>query len=760
MSQTGEQNPLDVDAGKASSPSAWRELMFILRSPDILFPNVLAGAILAVLSITTAISVGALIFSGPLSPFLSMGIGLLLVGTMLGSIFVAAGGNYKAIFAGPRSGQAPILASLAAGIVAAMAGQPMETIAVTVVVAIFASSIFIGILLYVLGWAKLGIMARYIPFPVMAGFFAGMGFLLVKGGTTVAISGIADISSLNSMLSPDSIVHLAPTFGFAFLLYALEKRISHWILTPAFLLVSFLMFYAVLALTNSNLDTAIAGHWLPSIPGSAGSYLPVITLREFITVDWSAIIGQASTILVLALLAVIMLLLDTSGIEITLDHDLDTNRELISAGRANIVLGLMTGPPVIQSAADTAMAKKLGGDRFIVVIAHAIVAAIAIIVGPEPIAYLPKFILGGLLIYIGISFLDKWVWQVRSKLPISDFAVICCILLAVAVYGIIQGVAVGVALATVLFVHQYSQLSTIKSSLNAAEHVSNIDRSAEDRHYLDQSTGRLQIFVLQGFLFFGTATRLLEQIRLVLRDPAKTNVKYLVLDFRHVDALDTSAVNSFAKLMQVCMKERLALVLTGCSTKISQRLDNVRESVGYPEGRLQFFVTLDDGIGWCDDETLSGKIDRTDGERVDPAVLLSDLLGDKAAAKTIARSFVEVELQKDDILFEQGDAGDALYLILSGAISINISLPDGQALTVRTMRAGAVLGEMALYTGEPRSAAAVAKQDCVLFKLDADAYDALRDKHPRKAAFFHMFIIRLLSERLGRANRSILALSR
>lgn len=756
MSQSGEQIPLDEDKAR----SIWHELALTLRNPNILFPNLMAGAILAVLSVTTAISVGALIFSGPLAPFLSMGIGLLLVGTTLGSIFVAVGGDYKAIFAGPRSGQAPVLASLAAGIVAAMAGQPIETIAVTVVVAIFTSAVFIGIVLYVLGWAKLGIMARYIPFPVMAGFFAGMGFLLVKGGTTVAISGIADISDLGTLFTSDSLAHLAPAIGFAVLLYGLEKKIKHWLLTPGFLLVSFLLFYAMLALNNSNLDAAIASHWLPSISGGTGSYLPVVTFGELRSVDWGAILGQSSTILVLALLAIIMLLLDTSGIEITLDHDLDTNRELKSAGRANIVMGLLAGPPVVQTAADTAMIKKLGGDRFIAVIAHAAVAAIAITVGPEPIGYLPKFILGGLLIYIGISFLDKWVWQVRRKLPVSDFAVICCILLAVAVYGVIQGVAVGVALATVLFVHQYSQLSTIKSSLNAAEHVSNIDRSAEDRQYLDQNTGRLQIFILQGFLFFGTATRLLEQIRMVLKDPEKNSVKYLVLDFRNVDALDTSAVNSFAKLMQVCMKENLALVLTGCSTAISQRLDNVRQSIEYPEGRLQFFMTLDDGIGWCDDETLASKTDRDNGEPVDPIALLGELLGDNPAAKTIAESFVEIKIAEGQVLFAQGDAGDALYLILSGAISINISLPDGQSLTVRTMRAGAILGEMALYTGEPRSAAAMAKQDCLLFKLDSEAYEALKEKHPRKAAFFHMFIIKLLSERLGRANRSILALSR
>ena len=87
-----------------------------LRSPEILLPNITAAAILAVMNITTAISVGALVFSGPLSPFLSTGIGLFLIGTAVGGVLVAAGSGYKAIIAGPRSGQAPIIASMVAGI--------------------------------------------------------------------------------------------------------------------------------------------------------------------------------------------------------------------------------------------------------------------------------------------------------------------------------------------------------------------------------------------------------------------------------------------------------------------------------------------------------------------------------------------------------------------------------------------------------------------------------------------------------------------
>lgn len=144
-----------------------------ISKPDILFPNVVAATVMAVMNVTTAISIGALVFSGSLAPHLSTGIGLYLVSTVVGGLMIAMLSGYKAVIAGPRSGQAPIVASLVAGIALTMQDQPDAEIVATVVAGILATTIFIGIILYAIGWAKLGGMVRYIPYPVMGGFFCG-----------------------------------------------------------------------------------------------------------------------------------------------------------------------------------------------------------------------------------------------------------------------------------------------------------------------------------------------------------------------------------------------------------------------------------------------------------------------------------------------------------------------------------------------------------------------------------------------------------
>ncbi len=710
------------------------------------------------MNVTTAISVAALVFSGPLAAYLSTGIGLYLVGSTVGGVLVAAFSGFKAVIAGPRSGQAPIVASLAAGVVLAMQGQPIEAIAATTVAAILAATLFISVVLFGLGWAKLGGMVRYIPYPVMGGFFAGLGFLLLKGGVLVTLGPIVSLETPSSFLSASALLHLAPALLFAVLLYILDQRISHWLLMPSFLAATIVLFYSALFFTGTSIEMASADFWLPSIGSENAKFFPVFTLDQLSLVDWSAVLRQSSTILIMTLMSVIMLLLDTSGVEIVIDRDLDPNHELKATGVANIINGLCTGIMSIQAAADTAFTYKLGGDRFIMVLAYGAFVAGVIIVGPSPIAYVPTLMLGGLLMYIGINFLMAWVWEARKKLPLKDFAVVCGILFVVAIYGLLEGVAVGVVLAIVLFVHSYSQLSVIKASMTGSEHVSNVDRDQRQTRYLDQHGDELYIVVLQGFLFFGTASRLLEDIRQLLDDPKHTAIRYLVLDFKRVDAMDTSAANSFAKLLQVCKKGNLSLVLTGCSPEVADRLENLKENDTGSTRTSQMFEDLDEGVAWCGDKILESF--DGDAEDNDPARLLTQLLGNKGAASVISSHFKKVAIKGGQTLFRQGDPGDSLYLILQGSISIVLDLPNDQTLHLRTMRTGAILGEMALYTGAVRSASALVNEDCLLYRLDQESYTQLNEKSPVEAGFFHTFIVRLMSERLGRANKEIMALSR
>lgn len=728
---------------------------------DVILQQISAAAVLAILNIATAVSIGTLVFSGPLAPAVSVGIGAYLIATAMSGCLVPAFSGYKAMISGPRSGQAPIFAAMAAAIASGMAGTDPEVIAVTVVAAMLTTTVIVGLFMYAVGAARMGSVARYIPFPVMAGFFAGLGFLLTRGGVAVAVGPIADPSSLMSFLTSEALFHIAPAIFFGVLLFWLEQRISHWILVPAYLIAAIGIFYLVLFATGTSIDAATDLGWLTQFDTEADRFFPIITLDQLSLINWPSVAEQYDTILILCLLSVIMLLFDISGVEILINRDLDPNRELRSAGLANVAGAGATGLLGFGATADTALARKLGGTTFLMIAIYVAIVIGAIIAGPAPIAFVPAPIVGGFLIYIGVSFLIDWVWKQREKLPLADVIVIVIILFTVAFYGILEGVGVGVLLATVLFVHKYSKLSVIKSAMNATEHISNVDRHRDDQAFLDANGHRVHLMVLQGFLFFGSANQLLEQIKRIIEGGDESQTRYLIIDFKQVSEMDSSAANSFSKLMQICARENLILCLAGENPSIINRLDQLHAELDLPNGTVQIFPDLETAAGWADDDMLSAFEDSIPADEVmDAEALLSDLIGDANAVSTIMPYFERVQINKGEALFEQGTEGDALYLILGGAMSIVFTFQDRQPMTVRTMRAGSILGEMAVYTGAPRSASAVARRDSVLFRLSTQRFRALAKENPVAAELFSAYIVKLMAERLARSNKSVQALSR
>ncbi|MEP3232323.1 MAG: SulP family inorganic anion transporter [Hyphomicrobiales bacterium] len=722
-------------------------------------PNFMAGLVLGLLNIATALSIAALIFSGPLSSELSAGVGIFLISTLFSALSLPLFSDYKANIGGPRSAQAPIFAAMGVSIVSAMSGADAKTIAITVMITILISTLATGILMYGVGRAKLGGLVRYIPYPVMGGFFAGLGYLLIIGGLNVGLGGHSEETLLDYMTSKKTLTLLLPVVIVGILLYGLDKKLKHWSVVPLTMLAAGGVFYGVLFLTDTTMSEATLHHWLPPTPSATATFFPPLVPSDFALVNWTAITQQAGAIAVLVFLSIIMLLLDVSGIEVVLNKDMDPNRELVAAGKTNVIGSFVGSPLTFQSVSDVLVSHKLGGTNHIMVVAYSLIVFAAIAVGPSLITWIPNFVLGSVLLFSGGGLLIVWVWDLRKKVALGDYLVVLVILAVMINFGILEGIAVGVVMAIFLFVHQYSRLSIVRSQLKADEFSSSVDRHPQEQAFLDSQRGVCEIFILQGFLFFGSASRFVDEVKALLKSSDQENLRYVLIDFRAVDALDTSAANSFSKLAQLCTNADLTLILTGCSYKITKQLQNL-EDIKIAGNRVVFFDDINSGIEWMDDQRLETFEGNNLGGTADIAALTLSILGDELTSKLILDYGEIVELEESKMLFEQGDPGDALYFLLKGALNISIDLGDGDSLSVRTMRAGAVVGEMALFTGAARSATALAKEECTLCKLSVQTYQNLQKQHPAQAGIFHTYIIQLMSDRLSRANREVVALSR
>lgn len=132
---------------------------------------------------------------------------------------------------------------------------------------------------------------------------------------------------------------------------------------------------------------------------------------------------------------------------------------------------------------------------------------------------------------------------------------------------------------------------------------------------------------------------------------------------------------------------------------------------------------------------------------LEKVLLLKSLSIFKETPETIlaelAPLMLEVEVEQGNVIFEEDEPGDCMYIILTGEIQIHKGKTTLAILTEKE-----VFGELSLLDAETRSATATAKTDCILFKIDQEPFYELIDTRPEVARGF----IKILCNRLRQLN--------
>jgi sulfate permease, SulP family len=719
--------------------------------PKKLLPCLTTGVLMGVTEVIFALSVGSLIFSGDLAPYLPYGIGMALATSTVMLIVISLGSSTPGATGILQDSPSVILAVIAVALVGALPAARMEDKLATVLVAIACTALLTGVFFLALGFFKLGGLVRFLPYPVVGGFLAGTGWLLVQGSFGVIAGSPLNLPAL---LQPDVLILWVPGVLFALVLFFGLRRIHHFLAMPAILVAAFALFYLALLLTGTSVSDAIdRGLLLGQVSGQA-IWQPLMP-QTLLAADWAAILGQGGNIAVVLIVSVVGLLLNASALELASHQDMDLNRELRVAGLANVLSGLGGGAVGYHVLDLSALCFRTGArGRLPGVVAGALCATM-FLAGSPLLAFFPRPILGGLLFFLGLGFLVEWVIDGWSKLPRADYAVVLLILVVIGVAGFLAGVAVGLAAAIVLFVLNYSRVSVVRCALSGTEMRSNVERVAYHRRVLNELGQHIYILKLQGFIFFGTANALLEQIRARVTDPMEPPVSYLILDFRRVTGLDSSAVISFVKGRQLAEAQGITLLLTNLSEETRRQF----ERGGLCEGKgVRFVPDLDHGLEWCENQIL----DYRRITRVNLPLTLSAQLTDGGLERENAHRLIpfldKVRIEGGAYLIRQGDESDALYFIERGGVTVYLELEGQQRVRLQSLEGGTVVGELGLYLGTKRSASAIADYQTIAYRLTRSALLAMKEQEPELAAAFHEFMIRQTCERLASVNRLVEAM--
>jgi SulP family sulfate permease len=372
-------------------------------------------------------------------------------------------------------------------------------------VAIGLTSILVGLFFYILGRFKLGKLVRYIPFPVVGGFLAGTGWLIVKFSFAMMTDLDLSLANMVILFEKNIFNQWFPGFVFAVVLLLATRRFSHYLLTPGILFGSIALFYMVMFSRGFSYTALEAnGHLLGPFPD--GGLFPGMPFEYVSRFRWDLFIVHLPAIGTMMILNAVAVLFNYSGLELIVKEDFDLDKELRLTGYNNMVAGLAGTPAGYITLSETSMSYNLGARSRLPSIVVAVFCTVTLIFGAKVLSIFPKVILGGLLLNLGLEFLMEWLYDTRKRLQKTDYTVIALILIVIGSIGFLEGIVLGLLMSIMLFVINYSKVEVIKYQLTGKTFSSNVERSSHLKQILDDHGDEIYILPLQGFIFLALPT--------------------------------------------------------------------------------------------------------------------------------------------------------------------------------------------------------------------------------------------------------------
>ena len=726
-----------------------REVFRELTSRSAL-QSIPTGLICGLIVTVFSLSYAAFVFSGPLLSHIGAGVGVILLASAIMAIVGALLTSYAPTIIMVRDIAIAYLALLAP-VIAAQAGG---TAALPTTIALLAaSSIIVGVTLLVLGIAGLGRVVRFVPFPVVNAFLAGVAWLIIMGALTVLIGHAVTLSSVLDLFAAEQLPKLLTMLAVTAAIIIGRRWLAPGLLVPLIVLVATALFHVVVGIAGSGEDRLAELGWLASMP-SAGSLWPPFPASALADIDWGLVLSAWPTIAVIVVVTMIAVLLNVTGLEVEARRDIDLDAELKVAGITNALGGLVGGAPGYPSLSMTVLARRLnGGSRGSTIIAGAFVLLV-LFFGSSVIGLVPLPVLAAIVLTTGADLLYERLIVSYRRLPRSEYLVVVAIFAATVFLGFLTAVIFGLLAAMALFVFDYSRAGVVKLELTGRDYQSSFAASEQRRRLLQEHGGIILMMRLQGYLFFGTANGLRRAIERRIKVRDENAAHFVILDFRRISGLDSAAVQSFVRLADSARDYGAKITLANVSKPVLRTLIRGGLPVG-PDAPVKIAESFDRALAASEDAVIAA---------VDPALSVRnarsiesqlEAFADDPAEITQMATFLERTLfETGDIMIEEGTPAEDMFFVEAGGASVRIA-SDGHEITLATLGPGSIAGEIAFYLGTARTASVVADSAVVAWRFTKESLHHMEKDRPAVAARFHRGMAEVLADRLAATNRLV-----
>lgn len=408
-----------------------------------------------------------------------------------------------------------------------------------------------GLLLIGMGLARMGVLLRFIPYPLTAGFTSGIALIIFS-------SQIKDFFGLTMVKVPAEFVQKWTAYAGAantFNPYALALGAGSLVLVFLWPRITMKVPGSLVAVVAGTLAAALFKLPVDTIGSRFGAVPNMLPAPHLLPLDWTLITKMFSPAVTIALLGAIESLLSAVVADGMTGFRHRSNMELIAQGLANVASPLFSGIPATGAIARTATNVKNGGRTPIAGITHAVTLLLIMLFFGHWAVLIPMPTLAAILIYVAYNMSEWHTFLQILRCPRGDIAVLLTTFFLTVLIDLTVAIEVGVVLAAFLFLQKME-------SVSGAEIITkDLEESGEDADDPGSISRRtvpvgVEVFEIYGPLFFGAVERFKRAMRRVEKAP-----RVFILRMRNVSAVDATGLQALEELLRGLTRNDQVLLL-------------------------------------------------------------------------------------------------------------------------------------------------------------------------------------------------------